>query len=417
MLSPFSSALAKLDDSLQTIQTLLQSPRGNLDADGDQLRRSLADVCHYATILSELVSSQRSTTNEIDHAPLDQLVYELTILRRTHRRRLKLLNLATELSSGRVHHHRVNRTQALNKLRLQAIRELWGVATRSSEHKDLPGPRSSKWLSWACGLQEETDAATLQVLRQDFPVLEEFVAAMDERYWESSDSHATEFSSAIAEGTDEESADPQARSGFEKPDAAPHIDHDHLARNLLANFERVLHQGGAEEPSAAQNQSLAAPPVPERVEPESADKWVAPPQTADRPLVQQRGRLDKERIDKAAGVEFMKVVNAWQLDDSQARRLLGISRTLFNQLREGERVLLEPDKLTKISLLVAIFKGLNVLYGSRRGEKWVHRPNSNPLFNGNEPLKYMLKEGVEGLIKVRELVGVWSGYVSPEETQ
>ena len=64
---------------------------------------------------------------------------------------------------------------------------------------------------------------------------------------------------------------------------------------------------------------------------------------------------------------------------------------------------LEPEKLTRISLLVAISKGLNVLYGTRRGEKWVHRPHSNPLFDGTEPLKYMLKQGVEGLVKVREL--------------
>ena len=43
----------------------------------------------------------------------------------------------------------------------------------------------------------------------------------------------------------------------------------------------------------------------------------------------------------------------------------------------------------------------------------VHRPNSNPLFEGTEPLKYMLKQGVDGLIKVRQFVGVWSGYSAP----
>src|SRR5690242_7773946 len=102
MLSPFSSALAKLDDSLQTVQTQLERRRVDLDVNGDELRRSLADACHYATILSELISAQRATAIQEDRPPLDRLIQELAVLRRTQRRRLKLLNLATELGSGRV---------------------------------------------------------------------------------------------------------------------------------------------------------------------------------------------------------------------------------------------------------------------------------------------------------------------------
>lgn len=417
MLSPFSSALAKLDVSLQTIQSQMERLRADLDGDGDQLRHSLADACHYTTILSELITAQRSTANEIDHAPLDQLIHELNQLQRSQRRRLKLLNLASELSAGRVHHHRVNRTQGLNELRVQAVREL-RAATVYYEGKDLPGPRSSKWLPWACGLQEESDGSTLQALRQDFPALEEFVAAMDEHNWISGDNRSIELSSAIAEGTAEEYALEPEGPPAREPDGAAPVDHDRTARNLLAMFEKVLQDGGAQTLSRPkQTQPAASTPAAKKSEAEGAAKWVGPTGNGDRPSVQPRLKLDKERIDKTAGLEFMKVVNAWQLDDGQARRLLGISRSLFNQMRDGERVTLEPDKLTRISLLVAISKGLTVLYGTRRGDKWVHRPNSNPLFDGTEPLKYMLKEGIDGLVKVRELVGVWSGYVSPEESQ
>lgn len=436
MLSPFSSVLAKLDESLQTVQIQIERLRGGLDPDEDQLRRSLADACHYATILGDLISVRRSNANETDHRALDRLIHELKILRRTQRRRLRLLNLAAELSTGQIDHHRVNRTKELNQLRLQAVRELLEMATNSSQEKDLPGPTAGMWLHWACGLQRETEVAMLQTLRRDFPAVEEFFAAIDERYWVSGENHLAEFSSEAfsyeeVEGAAVESAaEALSVSALGAIEAEP-ADRDRLARNLLAMFEKSLGMGGAEalslsnenplredppspelpaistgDPSS--DQTMAVPPKVGERNAENASRWAGLAETGGRPLMQPPKRLEKARIDKAAALDFLKVVDAWQLDDRQARQLLGISRTRFRQLRERKPVILEPEKLTRISLLVAISKGLNVLYGTRRGEKWVHRPHSNPLFDGAEPLKYMLKQGVEGLVKVRELVGPWS---------
>jgi hypothetical protein len=419
MLSPFSSALAELDKSLQTVQIEIERLRGGLDPNEDLLHRSLATAYHYATMLGDLISAQRSNSNETDHQALDRLIHELNSLRRVERRRLKLLDLATELRAGRVRHHRVNRTEELNELRLQAARELQRMVTHPSQETDLPGPASGKWLHWACGLQEKTDGATLQALRRDFPAVEEFVAAIDERYWVSAEDHATEFSSAAAEGAAEEpAAEPPPAPAPRLIDTVP-ANPDRLARDLLAMFEKVLPP--AQDLQAALNsdspsgQATAVPRDFVKSDSEVASGGVGRTEAENRFLVQPRGRLNKEGIDNAARVDFMKVVKAWRLNDSQARRLLGISRALFNQIRDGERVTLEPDKLTRISLLVAISKGVNVLYGIRRGERWIYRPNSNPLFDGAAPLKYMLKQGVEGLVKVRELVGVWSGYAAPEE--
>ncbi len=437
MLSPFSSTLAKLDDSLQTIQTQIGRLREGLGPNEDQLRRSLADACHCATMLGDMIGAQRSKAKEIDDGALDRLIHELKLLRRTVRRRLKLLDLAMELHAGRVRHHRINRTEALNALRLRAVRELRGMVAHSSQEADLPGPAPSKWMHWACGLQEKADAAALQVLRRDFTALEEFIADMEDRYWVSGQNRAAEFSSAETEVAEESAAELLPVPALAALDAEA-ADHDRLARDLLAIFEKSLYGGGADVLSRSHEQSLreaspspdlgavstgdpspdpamVVPPTLEKRNAEHVHTWVELADTGGIPLMPPAKRLEKARIDKAASLDFMKVVNAWQLDDGQARRLLGISRALFRQLREGEPVNLEPEKLTRISLLVAIAKGLNVLYGTRRGEKWVHRRSSNPLFDGTEPLAYMLKEGVEGLLKVRELVGVWSGYISPEK--
>lgn len=425
MLSPFSSALAKLDGSLQSVQAELASLRGNLDADGEQLRRDLAEACRYAAALSELISYQRSKTNELDHAPLDQLIHELNVLRRTQRRRLKLLNLATELRLGHVHHHRVHRTEGLNKLRLQAVKELLELVEAPLQDKDLPGPKAGKWLEWACALQAEADDATLESLHRDFPALEEFVADMDTRYWIAGQDPAAD-GAALAEQATTEPADPPDR----EPVCVETAEHDRLARDLLAMFEKVLHAGGngemprlnedlsaisstSQAAAASAGNSHADPTGASTSDAKRAPRWIVTERDA-RAVGQRPRRIEKRALDRAAGLDFLKVANAWQLDDGQARRLLGISGTMLRQLREGDHVQLTPEELTKISILVAISKGLTVLYGVKRGDKWVHRPNSNPLFEGAEPLKYMLKEGVDGLVKVRQLVGVWSGYISPE---
>jgi hypothetical protein len=119
-------------------------------------------------------------------------------------------------------------------------------------------------------------------------------------------------------------------------------------------------------------------------------------------------RIAKERIDAIA--EFFNVVNAWHLKDSEARELIGVSASVFRQMKRGKNEMLEQDKLARISLLIGIFKGLNILYSRSQADAWVHMPNSNLMFDREPPLKYMIKGGVEALARVRQLLGVWSGY-------
>lgn len=98
-------------------------------------------------------------------------------------RRTKLLELANELDAGTVKHRVNRRTTALNRLRLDAIKELRTEAALSERVKDLPGPDASEWLYWACRLQDAKDELDLISLHRDFWALDRFVGQMDERYW------------------------------------------------------------------------------------------------------------------------------------------------------------------------------------------------------------------------------------------
>ena len=92
----------------------------------------------------------------------------------------------------------------------------------------------------------------------------------------------------------------------------------------------------------------------------------------------------------------------------------GISNGSFYQLKRSatktsEAKTLDQDKLTRVSLLVGIFKALNILYGTKLADAWVQLPNSNPVFGGQTPLAYMLKGGMPSMLRVRQLLDARRG--------
>lgn len=113
----------------------------------------------------------------------------------------------------------------------------------------------------------------------------------------------------------------------------------------------------------------------------------------------------RERLSQRAVPAFFKLVQAWQLRDEAARQLLGgISNGAFYQLKRGDKKTLEQDKLTRISLLLGIFKALNILYSRKLADAWVNLPNTNPMFGGEAPLACMIKGGLPALMRVRQLL-------------
>ncbi len=185
MSSPFSSALANLDDSLHRLHSQLDCLGAALDVDDDRLSHSLRDARHHAATLRDLIRAERPDAGWMDRRTLNQLLQDLEIAAeaRNQQRRAKLLDLADELDAGKVKHRFETRIRALDALRLEAIRELRTEAGLSEQLKDLPGPRASEWLPWACDLQEARDAAVLAELRRDFAKVECFAGEMEESYW------------------------------------------------------------------------------------------------------------------------------------------------------------------------------------------------------------------------------------------
>lgn len=121
-------------------------------------------------------------------------------------------------------------------------------------------------------------------------------------------------------------------------------------------------------------------------------------------------KVVQERLSRSAIPAFFKLVQAWQLRDEASRQLLGgASNGAFYQLKREQKKTLDQDKLTRISLLVGIFKALNILYSRKLADAWVNLPNSNPMFEGEAPLTYMIKGGVPALVRIRQLLDARRG--------
>jgi hypothetical protein len=135
-----------------------------------------------------------------------------------------------------------------------------------------------------------------------------------------------------------------------------------------------------------------ATPVRSRTPPEVA---------ADRQSPDVRRRLS------APGIRtFFNIAAAWQLSGDEQRGLLGWpASSTFYKYRAGDVGALSFDMLTRLSLVLGIYKALHVLYPDRElADGWVRLPNAHPIFGGRPALALMVDGGIDGLYQVRRLL-------------
>jgi hypothetical protein len=95
----------------------------------------------------------------------------------------------------------------------------------------------------------------------------------------------------------------------------------------------------------------------------------------------------------------------WGVRDQDARALLGgVTNGPYYQMKRDPDRLLDADRLTRVSLLVGIFKALNILYSEALADRWVQLPNTNRIFGGATPLDYMIRGGLPAIQTVRRLL-------------
>jgi hypothetical protein len=123
----------------------------------------------------------------------------------------------------------------------------------------------------------------------------------------------------------------------------------------------------------------------------------------------QKNRHDPEvrrRLSGPAIRSFFNVATKWGLSVDQQRGLLGWpAPSTYHKYKSGQVGILSFDTLTRISLLLGIYKALHILYSQAElADQWIKLANLNPIFGGKSPLDLMLDGGMDSLFVVRRLL-------------
>jgi hypothetical protein len=118
------------------------------------------------------------------------------------------------------------------------------------------------------------------------------------------------------------------------------------------------------------------------------------------------------RTSEVAKRAFFRVAALWKVNADQMRVLLGSpGRSTFYNWKKGEGGLLPRDTLERISYLLGIYKGLQVLFPDpHQADAWLQKPND--AFGGRSALERMLAGNVADLKAVRSYVDYVRGGLS-----
>jgi hypothetical protein len=129
------------------------------------------------------------------------------------------------------------------------------------------------------------------------------------------------------------------------------------------------------------------------------------------PIVDLSDPGERARLARGALRAFFNIAERWSLKDADARALLGgVSNGVYYAWKKEPRPrTLDEDTMRRISYLVGIFKALNILYGAKLADAWIALPNSNRIFAGAPPLRYMIAGGLPAFATVRRLLDARRG--------
>ena len=120
---------------------------------------------------------------------------------------------------------------------------------------------------------------------------------------------------------------------------------------------------------------------------------------------------ERRRKSAPALRAFFNIADKWRITPEEQRGLLGWpSRSALYQWKASRDTTLSYDTLVRLSLILGIFKALQILYPEPAfADAWMKMPNRNLLFGGRTPTEYALRGGIGALQDVRRLLDARRG--------
>ena len=120
---------------------------------------------------------------------------------------------------------------------------------------------------------------------------------------------------------------------------------------------------------------------------------------------------ERARLSPSAIKVFVNIARKWGLNEVRARALLGgpASSTFHAWKAKPRGRKLDQDTLVRISLVIGIYKALNIYFGKPWADRWIVLENRGPMFAGLAPIDYMIRHGQPGMVEVRRMLDAWRG--------
>ena len=106
------------------------------------------------------------------------------------------------------------------------------------------------------------------------------------------------------------------------------------------------------------------------------------------------------------------IFSQWRLTGVEQMKLLGLAneKTLYNWKNKPGKARLTPDLLERASYILGIYKALQILLPDQSlADRWLIRPNDNPLFKGTAPLERLMTGQMLDLAVVRNFLDAEQG--------
>lgn len=114
--------------------------------------------------------------------------------------------------------------------------------------------------------------------------------------------------------------------------------------------------------------------------------------------------IDRRDLTGPALRTFFNIAEAWKLNESEQMAILGLdSRSTLQNWKRGAVASLSKDALERISYVLGIYKGLQILV-PRTADEWVRKPNKARTFGGRSALDRMVSGNVADLYVVRQYI-------------
>jgi hypothetical protein len=117
----------------------------------------------------------------------------------------------------------------------------------------------------------------------------------------------------------------------------------------------------------------------------------------------------------AAMRTYFKIAEKWTLSAKEQMAILGSpASSTFYKYKVGDVGTLSIDVLTRVSLILGIYKDLRILFpDTALAARWVKLPNSNPTFGGRTPAEYMSLGDMDPLYRVKRLLDARGNFARP----